>query len=94
MSWRSGSALFLEMWPLIQARIPDQEVRIEFTSKLLELFVDGDMDPFDVEDVHTEVRAAMRTAGISLSEPERYESDFASNSGDARPGKRQWWRLW
>jgi hypothetical protein len=33
------------------------------------------MDPFDVEDVHPDVRAAMRHAGIELSEPERYQDE-------------------
>jgi hypothetical protein len=33
------------------------------------------MDPFDVEDVHTEIRAAMRLAGLEIAEPERYKND-------------------
>ncbi len=73
MSWRSGSKLFIEMWPLIQSNIPDREHRIEFTGRLLELFVDDDMDPFDVEDLHPEIRAAMRQVDIELEEPERYK---------------------
>lgn len=80
------------MWPLIQARIPDREMRVEFTAKLLEQFVDSDMDPFDVEDVHPDIRAAMRRAGIELTEPERYGADDASEPGG--PGsKRPWWKL-
>lgn len=75
MSWRSGSKLFLEVWPLLQANIPDREHRIEFTSKLLQLFVRDDMDPYDVEDIHQDVRAAMRQAGIEIAEPDRYRDD-------------------
>ncbi len=75
MSWRSGSKLFIEIWPAIQRNIPDQELRVEFTANLLRLFVQDDMDPYDVEDVHPDIRAAMRKAGIEIAEPERYEDD-------------------
>ena len=75
MSWRTGSKLFLEMWPLIQANIQDREHRVEFTGKLLSLFVNDDMDSYDVEDVHPDIRAAMRSAGIEIAEPERYRND-------------------
>jgi hypothetical protein len=75
MSWRSGSKLFIEIWPAIQANIPDREERIEFTGRLLQLLVDGDMDTWDVEDVHPDVRAAMRWVGLEVAEPERYTDD-------------------
>lgn len=75
MSWRKGSDLFLEMWPLLQEHIPERQYRIEFTGKLLELFLHDDMDPYDVEDVHPDIRAAMRSRGIELAEPDRYEDD-------------------
>ena len=75
MSWRTGSKLFLKIWPLIQSDIPDQEERIEFTGALLEVFVKEDMDTWDVEDVHPDIRTAMRHVGIEISEPERYKSD-------------------
>jgi len=75
VSWRAGSKLFIEMWPLIQANISDRQDRIEFTSRLLSLFVDNDMDPFEVEDVHADVRAAMRHAGLEISDPDRYPLD-------------------
>ncbi len=70
MSWRSGSKLFAEMWPLIQANIPDREHRVDFTARLLRQMVRDDMDPFDVEDLHSDVRAAMHRAGIEISGPE------------------------
>ena len=73
MSWRRGSDLFLKMWPLIEAHIPDREHRIEFTARLLQMFVDDDMDSYDVEDVHPDIRAAMRRAGIEIAEPDLYE---------------------
>lgn len=75
MSWRSGSKLFIEIWPAIQANITDRQQRIEFTAKLLSLFSEDDMDTYDVEDVHPDIRAAMRHAGIELAEPERYQDD-------------------
>jgi hypothetical protein len=61
------------MWPLIQANIPDQEHRIDFTARLLKLFEADDMDTYDVEDLHSDIRAAMRQAGIEIAEPQRYE---------------------
>lgn len=75
MSWRSGSKLFIEIWPAIQANITDRQHRTEFTAKLLTLFVEDDMDPYDVEDIHPDIRAAMRHAGIELAEPERYQDE-------------------
>lgn len=75
MSWRTGSTLFIEMWPLIQARISDRDERISFTAKLLQAFADEDMDTYDVEDIHPDVRSALRRSGLGVSEPERYTSD-------------------
>ena len=76
MSWRSGSKLFAEMWPLIQQNIPDREHRIEFTGFLLERMVGDDMDPFDVVDIHPDVRAAMRQVGIEISDPDSYKDEI------------------
>jgi hypothetical protein len=73
MSWRAGAKLFCEMWPLIEANIPNREHRIDFTARLLKLFEDDDMDIYDVEDLHPDVRAAMRHAGIEIAEPDRYQ---------------------
>ena len=75
MSWRTGSKLFIEIWPLIQANITDREDRIEFTGELLQIFTRQDMDAWDVEDVHPEIRAAMRHAGIEITEPDRYKDE-------------------
>ena len=66
MSWRSGSKLFTDIWPHIQENIPDRDHRIEFTGFLLQRMVHDDMDPYDVEDIHPEVREAMRQVGIEL----------------------------
>ncbi|WP_342117777.1 hypothetical protein [Pseudoduganella sp. OTU4001] len=92
MSWRSGSKLFVEIWPSIQSNIPDRELRIDFTSELLSIFVKQDMDPFDVEDIHSDVRAAMRLSGIEISEPERYKDDEPTPEGSTT--KRKWWKPW
>jgi hypothetical protein len=75
MSWSSGSKLFIEIWPFIQSNIPDREHRIDFIGNLLKLMVRDDMDPFDVEDIHPDVRAAMRRVGIEIAEPGNYEDD-------------------
>lgn len=75
MSWRAGSKLFAEMWPLIQQNIPDRDHRVDFTAFLLERMVGDDMDPSDVEDIHPDIRAAMREVGIEISDPDRYKDD-------------------
>jgi hypothetical protein len=75
MSWRTGSKLFIEMWPLIEANITDREERIEFTGELLQVFAKQDMDTWDVEDIHPDIRAAMRRVGIDVAEPDRYKDD-------------------
>jgi hypothetical protein len=75
MSWRTGSKLFIELWPLIEKNVTNGELRVEFTAQLLKLFVDWDMDTFDVEDVHADVRAAMRKAKLPLATPERWGND-------------------
>ena len=65
--------MFASFWPVIQEHIPDRDERIDFTADVLKLLVRGDMDPWDVEDVDSDVRAALVHAGIGISEPERYE---------------------
>jgi hypothetical protein len=92
LSWRAGSELFAELWPLVQANITDPELRKEFTAELLQLFVANDMDPYDVEDIDPEIRAAMRRAGLDIAEPERYASDPPSATVARR--RRPWWRPW
>jgi hypothetical protein len=80
MSWRSGSKIFIEIWPTIQSNIPERELRVEFTGQLLQQFVGWDMDPSDVEDVHPDIRAAMRQVGIEISDPTRYEDEDSGSS--------------
>jgi hypothetical protein len=75
MSWRTGSKLFLEMWPLLQQNIPEREERIEFTARLLDIFVHHDMDSWDVEDIHPDVRVAIELAWIGVKEPERWPEE-------------------
>ncbi len=69
------SRIFLEIWPILQKHIEEEDERIEFTAALLKLFTERDMDTYDVEDVHAEIRAAMKEAGIELAEPEEYDDD-------------------
>ena len=52
--------------------MPDRQLRIDFTAALLKLFVENDMDSWDVEDLHPDVRAALRHAGIEIVEPDLY----------------------
>lgn len=75
MSWRTGSKIFVEIWPILAANVKDRDELIELTGELLELFVQRDMDPWDVEDLHPDVRSAMRKVGLPVREPERYRDD-------------------
>jgi hypothetical protein len=75
MSWPAGKQLFVETWPLILANIPDRAHRIDFTSRYLQLLVDDHMDPYDVEDVHADVRSAMRKLGFDVAQPELFPDD-------------------
>ena len=75
MSWRTGSKLFIEIFPLVQTSVPDREERVRFLGDLLRVFMKGDMDPYDVEDLHPDVRAAMRAIGAQIVEAELYEDD-------------------
>ena len=63
MSWRTGSKLFIEMWPLIQANIPDKQERIEFTGELLQLFAKWDVDTWELEDANTTMTPNKRDGG-------------------------------
>ena len=72
MAWTAGSKLFAEMWPLLQTHIPVRAHRIDFTARLLQLLIDDQMDPYAVEDVHADVRSAMRKLGLDLAQPELF----------------------
>jgi hypothetical protein len=72
MSWRTGSKLFLEMWPAIKANIGDREERVRFTAALVRVFVHEDIDTWDIEDVDPDIRAAIVQGGYDICEPERY----------------------
>ena len=93
MSWRAGSKLFADIWPLVQNHIPDDEFRVEFTARLLGLFVEQDMDPYDIEDLHPEIRDAMRLAGMEITERDRYKLAPATDDETTTP-RRPWWKLW
>lgn len=60
MSWRTGAELFAEMWPLIQAKVKPGAMRKDFVRDILAVFLDWDVDPFDIEDLHPEVARALQ----------------------------------
>jgi len=64
MSWRAGTRLFQDIWPHIQAHIPDQETRAEFVRDLIEFFSDCDMDPTDLRRIHPEIDDALDELGV------------------------------
>jgi len=59
MSWRVGSGLFWEFWPIIKARIPDVEDRAVFTRDLVEMFLEHDVDPCDMRGGDQEIDLIM-----------------------------------
>jgi hypothetical protein len=59
MAWRAGADLFREMWPLIAARVKDDDFRQEFVEGLLVYFVGCDVDPTDLAGLHPEVDRAL-----------------------------------
>ncbi len=71
MSWRKGSEMFWEFWPTIQKAIPDPELRSEFTSELLALFLKNDTDPGDLLHRDDEIDRLM-----SEVDPERSIDDL------------------
>jgi hypothetical protein len=77
VSWRSGSSLFREMWPLPQARIPDARLRQEFLGRILALFLEWDVDPENLADLHTEVCQALADLGSEVDVDSRGVDDVA-----------------
>ena len=67
MSWRKGSQLFREMWPLLQSHIPQRAERQEFLQGLLAFMLDWDLDADDIADLHPDVRAALTNLGVSAA---------------------------
>lgn len=59
MAWRAGARLVREMWPLIQAHIPEDDFRHEFVRDLLAFFMHCDMDGTDVRRIHPEIDRAL-----------------------------------
>jgi hypothetical protein len=51
------------MWPLIQAHVPDPDVRSVFVRDLLRFFLECDVDATDVRGVHPEVDRALEELG-------------------------------
>jgi HEAT repeat protein len=76
MSWRSGAKLFTEMWPLLQARIPESARRQEFLGRLLALFLEWDVDPENLADLHSEVRQALVALGATVEEEPGHAFDI------------------
>lgn len=59
MSWRAGTKLFREIFPLIQKHMPDDDFRAEFVRDLIDFFQDRDMDGTDLRWIHPEIDKAL-----------------------------------
>lgn len=64
MSWRAGASLFRDLWPLIQAHMPEADFRAEFVRGLLGFFLDCDMDGTDLRRFHPEIDQALDELGV------------------------------
>jgi adenine-specific DNA methylase len=78
VSWLSGAQLFGEIWPLVEGRIRDRRRRQEFLRQMLALFLEWDVDPETVADVHAEVREALAALGVEVDEPSSGDDVAAS----------------
>lgn len=72
MSWRTGSSLFLNIWPEIRDSIEDQSHLREFTLALVELFAENDMDVADLEHAIPELDEIL---GVASGENYDYDDD-------------------
>jgi hypothetical protein len=52
------------MWPLIQAHVPETDVRAEFVRDLLSFFMECDMDGTDLRRFHPEIDKALDELGV------------------------------
>jgi hypothetical protein len=64
MSWRGGTRLFLDIWPLIQRHVPEEDFRAEFARDLIDFFQRCDMDGTDLRRVHPEIDDALDELGV------------------------------
>lgn len=55
MSWRTGSLLFLEIYPVIKQHLGEDKNNEEFLKSLVQLFLAHDIDPYDISDVDSEL---------------------------------------
>jgi hypothetical protein len=63
MSWRTGAALFCEIWPIIDAKVEPGEFREDFVRDLVNYFLECDVDPTDLAGIHPDVDKALRSLG-------------------------------
>jgi hypothetical protein len=59
MSWRTGSTLFWRIRPDIDATVPHDDFRHAFLCKLVELFLQFDVDPQDMRGRNAEIDRVM-----------------------------------
>lgn len=49
MSWRDGGDLFWAIWPQVKSAVPDDDFGNDFVRSLMQVFLDFDMDPCEME---------------------------------------------
>jgi hypothetical protein len=64
VAWRAGARLFRDLWPLIQAHVPEEDFRRELVRDLLHLFMDADMEGTDLRRFHPEIDKALDELGV------------------------------
>jgi hypothetical protein len=66
MSWRAGAKLFWDIWPKVKDAIPETEFSGEFTTSLLTLFLDCDLDPCEMRGGDPEIDTLMNKVDPEL----------------------------
>jgi hypothetical protein len=57
MSWRTGTSLLLDIWPIVKETIKDDEHRKIFGKDLVSIFLEHDIDAYDIDGVDPELDA-------------------------------------
>jgi hypothetical protein len=71
MAWRTGAALFAEIWPSIAIHVKPDDFRQQFVERLLALFLDCDTDPTDLAGIDPEVDRVLE----KLAEFDKYDEE-------------------
>ncbi|UXY16364.1 hypothetical protein N8I74_04915 [Chitiniphilus purpureus] len=79
MSWRTGSTVFVEIWPVLEAHITDEEERDDIAVELINVFERRDMDVNDLLNSFESLDGLLERQ-FGLSEKEECFTGFQSEN--------------